>query len=151
VFVRAAVGSGREAGGHFHTRSELLTTRLARRCFIIGPRRLARWTTTQRYCGHNAFEHNGAAGERHGITGFDPVRGLHTLAIEVDLAAADRIGRGRTGLEHADCEQPPVDPHGARPCLFTSIHGRQSVIDGKICIALSAYDPRAAQCLPQFG
>ena len=103
MFVRAVVGSGRKAGGHFHTRSELLTTRLARGCFVVRPCRLARWTTPPRYCGDNAFKHDGAAGKGDGIAGFDPVRGLHTHVIEVDFAATNRIGRGGTGLEQADC------------------------------------------------
>ena len=67
----------------------------------------------QRYCGHNAFEHNGAPGKGDGIAGFDPMRGLHTPAIELDFAAADRIGRGRTGLEQADCKQPAIDPRNS--------------------------------------
>jgi hypothetical protein len=48
VFVRAVVGSGRKAGGHFHTGSEILTTPLARGCFVITSCRVARRTTTQR-------------------------------------------------------------------------------------------------------
>ena len=104
-------------------------TRLARGCFVITSCRLARRATTQRYCGYHAFEHNGAAGKGYGVAGFDPVRGFHTLAVEVDSAASDRISRGGTGLEQSDSEQPAVDPHGARPCLITCTHGRGSVID----------------------
>jgi|ERR1700722_1353743 hypothetical protein len=126
AFIRAVVGSGRESCGNFHTRSELLTTPLARECFVIESCRLTRWATASRYRGHNAFEQNGGAGEGDGIAGFDPVRGFHTLAIEMDFAAADRIGCGGTGLEQADGEQPAVDSHGARPSLFRCIHGRPS-------------------------
>jgi hypothetical protein len=86
VFVRAVIGSRREAGGHFHTSSENLMTRFARGCFVITSCRLARRTTPQRYCGYHTFEHNGVAGKGYGVAGFDPVRGLHTLAVEVDSA-----------------------------------------------------------------
>lgn len=127
--VRAVCGPGREASGYFHTRSELLTTRLARRSFVVRSRRFARWTTTQRYCCHYAFEHNGAASKGNGIAGFDLVRGPHTLAIEVHFTATDRIRRSRTGLEQADSDQPAVDPLGARPCLFMCTHAPRSVID----------------------
>jgi hypothetical protein len=125
VFVRAVVGSRGQAGGYFHARSELITTRLARRRFLIRPFRLGRWTTPQRYCSYNAFERNGAAGKGDGVAGFDPVRRLHTLAIQVDFTATDCIARGGTGLEQADCKQPAVNPRGARPGLLSCTHGRK--------------------------
>jgi hypothetical protein len=59
------------------------------------------------------------------VSGFDPARGLHTLAIEADSTAADRIGRGGPGLEESDAEQPPIDPYGARLCLFHFTHGHR--------------------------
>jgi len=47
-----------------------------------------RRTTAQRYHGHTEFEHNGAAGKGDRAAEYDPVRRLHTLAIEMDFAAA---------------------------------------------------------------
>ena len=128
VFIRADVGSEREAAGHFHPRSELLATRLTRGCFVIASCRLTCRTTTQRHCGHHAFEHNGVAGKRYDIAGIDPVRRLHTFAIEVNPAATDGSGGGGTGLEQSHSEQPAVDPRGARPCFFRLTHGPQSVM-----------------------
>ena len=110
MFVRAVSGSGREGGSNFHTRRKFVTACLARGCFFVGSCRLARGTTTLRHCAHHAFEHDCAAGKGDGIAGFDPMRGFHTFIIEVDFSATDRIGRGGTGFEQADCEQPAVDP-----------------------------------------
>jgi hypothetical protein len=76
-----------------------------------------------RYYGHDALEHNGAACKGYGVASFYRVRSLHTLAIEVDSATTDRIGRGGTGLEQSNSEKPAVDPHGLRPCLFRFTHG----------------------------
>jgi hypothetical protein len=46
----------------------------------------------------------------------------------VDSAATDRLGRGGTGLEEADCEQPAVNPHGARPRIFRGTQGGRSLV-----------------------
>jgi len=104
VFTWPLVGSGREAGGDFHTRSELLMTRLARKCFFIAAYGIARGTTTLRYCRHQTFERNGSTGKGDGVARFDCVRGFHTLVIEMDPATTHRGGGSGTGFEQSDPE-----------------------------------------------
>src|SRR5213082_1428374 len=110
VFVRAVVGSRREAGGHFHTSSENLTTRFARGCFVITSCRLARRTTTQRYCGYHAFEHNGAAGKGYGVAEYDRVHGHHPVPVQVQSHAYDHPDRQRTVLERPIEGRQALDP-----------------------------------------
>jgi hypothetical protein len=125
MFSRTDIRSWRQRGGYFHTGSEILAPRLARRCFLITSCRFARRAATRWYGGYNAFEHDCASSKGYGVSGFERARGLHTLAIEVDSTAADRIGRGATGLEQSDAEQPAINPHVARPCLFHVTHGHR--------------------------
>ena len=114
MLIRALVGPGSQSGCNLHAGCKLFAARLAGRRFVITSGCLTRRASPQRDRSDRALEYNPSTCEGYGIAGLNAARRLHTLPIDVHLAAAHRICGRRTRLEQSDSEEPAVDASRAR-------------------------------------
>ncbi len=81
----------------------------ARGRFFVATRRFAGRTATHGDSLYQALEHDTAATHADGVARFDDMRGLDASAVEVNLAARDRVRRRRSRLEESNREQPAIN------------------------------------------
>ncbi len=94
MLVRTIVRSRGKSGSNLHTFSKGSTSLLARGCFFVALDGLAGRASPGRNEDNHALERHGAAAESYRIAGFDCMRGTNALAIEVNSAPRDGLGRG---------------------------------------------------------
>jgi hypothetical protein len=126
MLVGALFGPGCEGGGDFHALGKFGAACRAGGSFYITPRCFGRRAATRGNRRYRTFELDSTPYKRHNVAGTQLPGGLYTLAVDVDLATGNRLGRQGTRLEQAHAKEPPVNAGGSRTFIAAIIvHGRE--------------------------
>lgn len=123
ALVRAALRTGPRCLRQLLLLLEVGATRSALRSFDVMRLRLGGRTAALRQSQHLEFGHHALQRHAEPITDSDPVRGLHPLGVQVDLASGDGRGGQGAGFVKSGVPQPFVQAVGlslfVRPHAYT--------------------------------